>query len=211
MLVLASASPRRRELLALLGLPFRVEPSRYEEPPPPTSPVSLPGLVTSLASAKALEVAGRLADENITVIGADTLVTLADSDNGVPLGKPKDGRDAARMLEMLAGRTHYVYTGIALARYSIGAASVSAVTSARTGVTFRPLSSEIIQDYIRTGEPMDKAGAYGAQGYAAPFISGFDGDFYNVVGLPLFTLGALLESIGEIWWHNRSSMPPIIG
>jgi septum formation protein len=97
MLVLASASPRRRELLTLLGLPFRVETSRYQEPFPPTVPVELPRLVISLASEKALEVADRLADPSVTVIGADTLVTISDCVVGVPLGKPKDNDDAMRM------------------------------------------------------------------------------------------------------------------
>ncbi len=211
MLVLASASPRRRELLTLLGLPFQVVPSRYEEPPPPKVPVELPGLVTTLATEKALEVAGRLADTDLIVVGADTLVTVSDSEVGVPLGKPTDSNDAARMLAQLSGATHHVYTGIALAQYSNGAPLVRAATSVRTGVTFRTLSSEMIADYLLTGEPFDKAGAYGAQGYAAPFISQFSGDFYNVVGLPLCALGELLEMTGLTWWRNRSAMPPIIG
>ena len=156
----------------------------------------MPGLVTLSCVSKALEVGSRLADSSVCVIGADTLVTVSDTDIGVPLGKPKDATDAARMLEMLAGKTHYVYTGIALVKYSNGASNIVAVTSVRTGVTFRHLSSSMIEDYILTGEPMDKAGAYGAQGYGAPFISEFRGDFYNVVGLPLCALGELLESSG---------------
>lgn len=211
MLVLASASPRRRELLGLLGVPFTVVPSQYDEPPPPTQPINLPGLVTSLASEKALEVAGRLKDEAIVIVGADTLVTLSDFDEGVPLGKPTDPQDAERMLGMLSGRTHYVYTGISLAAYSSGRARVVASSSVRTGVVFRELTPQMIRDYILTGEPMDKAGAYGAQGYASPFITGFAGDFYNVVGLPLSELGALLESSGIPWWQHRTMMPPIIG
>src|SRR5579859_1334424 len=112
MLVLASASPRRRELMTLLGLPFEVVPSKFEEPPPPTTPVSLPNLVSSLAAAKAAEVANRLQDETRYIIGADTLVSLTGSDMGVPLGKPVDTRDAAEMLKSLSGKTHYVYTGL---------------------------------------------------------------------------------------------------
>jgi septum formation protein len=211
MLVLASASPRRRELLALLGMPFTVVPSRFEEPPAPAAPVSLPELVISLAAAKALEVARRLGDNKITVIGADTLVTLSHSDTGVPLGKPGDTRGAAQMLALLAGNTHFVYTGLALAVFSDGGSRVLASTSERTGVTFRELNSTMIDNYVETGEPLDKAGAYGAQGYAAPFIESFDGDFYNVVGLPLCSLGNLLESCGIVWWNHRSSMPQIIG
>jgi septum formation protein len=211
MLVLASASPRRRELMALLGVPFEVMPSRYAEPNPPQSPVGLPGLVTDLAIAKAVEVAERVQDCERTIIGADTLVTLSHSDSGVPLGKPVDEQDAARMLRMLSGTTHFVYTGVALAGYRHGSVHVDASSSVRTAVTFRELSSDMIEDYVRTGEPMDKAGAYGAQGYASPFITSFDGDYFNVVGLPVSALAIMLESCGIEWWRHRCVMPPVIG
>ena len=202
-LILASASPRRRELVALLGIPFRVVPSLYDEPPAPGVPVPLAELVTSLAVAKATEVASRL--NTGWVLGADTLVSL-DEDVGVPLGKPTDRSDAARMLRLLSGRSHFVYTGVALlapARAGELAQPVTSVT--RTRVWFRDLADAMIADYIDTGEPMDKAGAYGAQGFAAPFIERFDGDYYNVVGLPLCDVGRLLERCGMDWYKWRET------
>lgn len=210
-LVLASSSPRRRELLALLGLPYTVVPSLYEEPSPPLEHVSLSNLVTTLSIEKAREVAARLSDDTVFVIGADTLVTLSEGDIGVPMGKPADYTDAMAMLSQLSNRTHYVYTGIAIAAYRNGCAIVLESRVERTGVTFRQLTHDMIDAYIRTGEPMDKAGAYGAQGYAAPFIRAFEGDFYNVVGLPLCALGELLENVGVDWQANRVVMPPVIG
>ena len=115
-LILASASPRRQELIALLGMPFRIMPSRYVEPPPPQVPVSLPELVMELAKQKALEVAARA--EPGWVLGADTLVSL-EAGVGLPLGKPTDREDARRMLHLLSGRIHFVYTGIALCRRQV--------------------------------------------------------------------------------------------
>ena len=209
-LILASASPRRRELLALLGLPFEVLPSRYEEPSPPTTPIALDAFVTHLAQNKAGEVAERI--EAGTIIGADTLVTLERGALGVPLGKPTDTADAARMLRLLSGAVHTVYTGVAVIRKATADSVLEMFcASVQTQVRFRELSERTIADYIATGEPMDKAGAYGAQGYAAPFIEGFEGDFYNVVGLPLCTLGRLLEESGLNWSECRLQMPPLIG
>ena len=212
-LVLASASPRRRELLSLLGHPYEVVPSRYDEPPPPTHPVSLPGLVSFLAAEKAKETAARLTSADTLVIGADTLVTLSESEIGLPLGKPTDRDDAFRMIRAMAGKPHWVYTGVAIIRFDpqTGETAVVAAGTEKTRVVFRNLPDNVINDYIDTGEPMDKAGAYGAQGYAAPFIERFDGDFYNVVGLPLCLTGKLLEKAGMEWWHNRTAMPPVIG
>lgn len=209
-LILASASPRRRELLALLGLPFTVEPSRYDEPGAPTEPVALPDFVISLATEKAAEVARR--SSGVWVVGADTEVALEEGDVGLPLGKPTDADDAARMLRRLSGRAHSVYTGVALIEAKgggeIGEPFCAAV---RTRVRFREMSDAMIADYVATGEPLDKAGAYGAQGYAAPFIEGFEGDFFNVVGLPLCELGRLFERAGVSWWRYRQQMPPVIG
>ena len=209
-LILASASPRRRELMALLGLPFEVVPSRYEEPAPPTTPIALGDFVMLLAQNKALEVAQRI--EAGYIIGADTLVTLDRGERGVPLGKPTDVADATRMLRLLSGAVHTVYTGIVVLRKESESAPLETVrTAVQTRVRFRELSAEMIADYIATEEPMDKAGAYGAQGYAAPFIEGFEGDFYNVVGLPLCELGTLLERSGLEWSRFRQQMPPVIG
>jgi septum formation protein len=202
-LVLASASPRRQELIALLGVPYRIVASRYDEPPPPTHPVSLPDLVTELATRKAEEVAGRLGAG--WVLGADTLVSL-DEGVGVPLGKPVDAADAARMLGRLSGRAHCVYTGVALIPDRQAGERPPALTMVeRTFVWFRELTPAMIDDYVATGEPMDKAGAYGAQGFAAPFIERFDGDFFNVVGLPLCGIGRLLERAGFDWHGARTA------
>ena len=207
-LVLASASPRRRELMALLGLPFDVLPSRYEEPSSLPEPVIMAEFVSTLALHKAQEVAGR-AGEGAWVLGADTEVTLELGEKGMPLGKPVDAEDARRMLRLLSGRAHFVYTGVALLQASGQEAPITAAE--RTIVRFREMTEAMIDDYVATGEPLDKAGAYGAQGYAAPFIAGFEGDFFNVVGLPLCLVGRLLEQAGIPWWHYRLHMPPLIG
>ena len=243
-LILASASPRRRELIALLGMPFTVMPSRYEEPTPPTTPIALPAFVTQLAVHKAEEVAQRVHSElaqGALVLAADTLVSIDDADLGVPLGKPADAAAACRMLRQLSGRTHRVYTGFAIigeekgkrergkeeppvelsdthpATNSLPSSlfpspfSLLHTSSVCTRVRFRELSEAMIADYVATREPLDKAGAYGAQGYAAPFIESFDGDFFNVVGLPLCELGRALEAVGVSWWRFRQEMPPLIG
>ncbi len=210
-LLLASASPRRRELIALLGLPFEVCPSAYQEPPPPAEPVALDSFVLTLARHKAQEVAAR-ADAGCLVLGADTIVTLETGEEGLPLGKPTDPEDARRMLRLLSGRAHSVLTGIALIRaQGAGATDAPLCTVVRTQVHFRPLTSEMIEGYLATGEPFDKAGAYGAQGYAAPFIHHIEGDYFNVVGLPLAEVGRLLESAGVAWWRFRTQTPPCIG
>jgi septum formation protein len=210
-LILASSSPRRRELLALLGMPFEVTPSRYQEPEPPLHAIPLADFVTELATHKAQEVAGRTA-EAAYVIGADTLVSLDLDEMGVPLGKPADPDDAARMLGQLSGRVHCVTTGVAIVPVSSdGAPQPPCQAAVKTLVRFRPLDAAMIADYVATGEPLDKAGAYGAQGYAAPFIETFQGDFYNVVGLPLVTVGKLLEELGVPWWRYRRHMPALIG
>ncbi len=212
-LILASASPRRQELIALLGLPFTVRASRYQEPPAPGEPIDLADFVMTLAREKAREVAGRVAPErgNRFVIGADTLVTLATGPVGLALGKPVDHADARRMLTALSGTTHVVHTGVAVLETRQGRITRTAQTSVATQVRFRALSETMIADYIATGEPLDKAGAYGAQGYAAPFIEGYVGDFFNVVGLPLCALGQLLEQCGLEWWHYRNQMPALSG
>ena len=200
-LVLASASPRRRELFALFGLPYEVMPSRYDEPTAPAHPVSLAEFTLNLATEKAREVAGRIG--NAWIVGADTEVSLEPI--GTPLGKPADADDAARMLKTLSGRSHRVCTGVALLRVSeAGEMQPPFQTAVSTIVTFRPLSDAMIAAYVATGEPMDKAGAYGAQGFAAPFIERIEGDFFNVVGLPLCALGQLLERAGLDWQRLRA-------
>ena len=207
-IVLASASPRRQELIGTLGIPYLIMPSLYEEPAAPDERISLPEFVTLLASEKALEVANRIQKSQkqeetaLWVLGADTLVTLEEN-TGKPLGKPLDEADARRMLALLSGKPHFVYTGIALVKLSdqnVVEAPICRVV--KTKVRFRTLTEGMIVNYVRTGEPMDKAGAYGAQGFAAPFIESFEGDFFNVVGLPLCELGKLLEECGYNWSNS---------
>ena len=182
-LILASGSPRRRELLTMLGAQFETIPARGEERADPS--LAPPQLVEQLALAKAREVARMHPDA--VVIGADTVVSA----DGAVLGKPHSREEAAAMLRGLSGRTHSVFTGLA----------VLSPEGEQTGweetrVTFCPLSDREIEAYIDTGEPLDKAGAYGAQGIAALFIERMEGDFFNVVGLPLCRLGKMLKMVG---------------
>jgi septum formation protein len=184
MLVLASASPRRRELLAQAGYAFVVRPAHIpEDSLPDEDPIAY---VVRLAREKAEAVFRELADATAVVLGADTTVTL----DGQILGKPVDDADAARMLRMLAGRTHRVITGVALATES-----GTQVAAEVTAVRFLTLSDEEIRGYVATGEPLDKAGAYAIQGRAARWIPRIEGCYFNVVGLPLALVSTLLESI----------------
>lgn len=189
-LVLASTSPRRRELLGLLGLPFEVIGSGYDESQINPAAFAPPDYVAALARGKAAEVAGRL-DAGTLVIGADTTVVL----DGAFLNKPADAADAKRMLRSLSGRTHEVYTGLCL----IHGPKVR-TDFAATEVTFDTLTDSVLDAYVATGEPLDKAGAYGIQGKALSFIPGIRGDYFNVVGLPLFLLGQLLTEFGVSLW-----------
>ena len=194
MLVLASASPRRSELLTQAGYRFRVHPAHIpEDPLPGEDPIVY---VTRLAREKAEAVyreltAGgdskeeRADGQSLAVLGADTTVTL---DNTI-LGKPVDASDAARMLRMLSGRTHRVITGVAL----VTAAGVEVAAEA-TAVRFLTLSDAEIAEYVAGGEPMDKAGAYAIQGRAARWIPRIEGDYFNVVGLPIALVSTLLKS-----------------
>ena len=183
-IILASASPRRSALLQLLGLPFTALPTGEDE----TLPLGLPPAeaVQALALRKA-QAAVRQHPQAL-VIGADTAV-VAD---GEILGKPADRAGAARMLRMLSGRAHQVYTGVALL-----CPKGQQIFHQCTGVTFYPLSERTIEWYLDTGEPFDKAGAYGIQGKGALLVREIAGDYLNVVGLPLALtarkIGALLE------------------
>ena len=184
-IVLASASPRRKELMEMLGAEnLKILPARGEEVPPEHT--SGPELVKALALAKAREVASRCAAEDL-VIGADTIVWV----DGRPFGKPHDEAEAARMLRRLSGDCHTVYTGVAVLR-----GGTECVECEESRVWFRELSEEEIARYIATGEPMDKAGAYGAQGRGALFVRAIEGDFFNVMGLPLCRLGQMLKKQG---------------
>jgi len=188
MLVLASASPRRRELLAQAGFCFEVHPAHIpEDPLPGEDPIAY---VTRLAREKAQAVFAQRATDaeaarNLAVLGADTTVTL---DKAI-LGKPEDAADAARMLGLLSGRTHRVITGVALVT-----AEGAQVAAEVTAVRFLTLGEEEIAAYIATGEPMDKAGAYAIQGLAARWIPRIEGCYFNVVGLPIALVSTLLES-----------------
>ena len=184
-IVLASGSPRRRELLSLAGIEdFRVVPDTSEEQTP--NGLSPSQTVLEIAIKKAKNVSLKC-DACDTIIAADTLVYL----DCCPLGKPDSTSDAEEMLRKLSGRMHTVYTGIALLK---GGECITAVEA--TDVFFREITDEEICDYIKTGEPMDKAGAYGAQGLGSVFIERIEGDFYNVMGLPLCRLSIMLKGFG---------------
>lgn len=189
-IVLASSSPRRRELMAQAGFAFEVLVSEADE----TIETETPGeMVEVLSERKAAAVAEEIkkqgfAEESILLVGADTMVAI----DGKKLGKPKDEKGAEEMLEELSGRTHQVYTGVTLIRLrkaeNGSILQESRTFSEGTDVSFYPLTKEEIRSYIATGEPMDKAGAYGIQGKAAVFVKEIKGDYNNVVGLPIARL-----------------------
>jgi len=192
MLVLASASPRRSELLTQAGYTFVVHPAHIpEDPLPNEDPLAY---VTRLAREKAEAVFAELSREwekeglggqfPQVVLGADTTVAV----DGLILGKPEDAADAARMLRLLSGRAHCVMTGIAVV-----SAEATEVAAESTEVTFIELTDQEIAGYIATGEPMDKAGAYAIQGLAARWIPRIEGCYFNVVGLPIARVSALLK------------------
>lgn len=187
-IVLASASPRRRELLRQIGIPFEVLAGEVPEyGRPESNPAEL---ARALAREKAETVAARIVDG--LVIGADTIVVV----DGRVLGKPADPKDAAAMLRTLSGRTHQVITGVAVADRRAGATVAVDVEHASTDVSFLPWSDADIDAYVATGEPLDKAGAYAIQGYASVLIEGVRGCYFNVVGLPLALLAQMLRARG---------------
>lgn len=187
-LVLASASPRRRELLALLGVPFRVNPADIDETPPDGRTPEEVAL--HLARQKAMAVAQ--GEQDALVLGADTIVVC----DGAILGKPQDAEDALQMLRRLNGREHLVITGVALLEVARGIVVREQREIVRTRVWFRQVSEEHLRRYVATGEPMDKAGAYGAQGYGSTLIERIEGCYFNVVGLPLSRVCTMLEAWG---------------
>ncbi|MBE6948591.1 MAG: septum formation inhibitor Maf [Ruminococcaceae bacterium] len=181
-IILASKSPRRRELLTMLGLEFDVIPAVGEEN---VDESLTPGeTVMSLALGKAREIAEQ--HPGSLVIGSDTLVYL----DGKPMGKPSDEAEAANMLRQLSGRVHQVFTGVAVIHEGVEKADFE-----KTDVQFRELTEEEIKWYIGTKEPMDKAGSYGIQGQGAVFIPGISGDYFNVMGLPLCKLWSMLPKV----------------
>lgn len=179
--ILASQSPRRKELMGLFHIPFTVRVSDADETMDPSAPAEEQVALVSRRKAEAIP---RGADD--VVIAADTIVVC----DGQILGKPRDEQDAFRMLRLLSGRDHQVMTGITVLR---GNRCLS--HTEETHIHFRELSSREIESYIRTGEPMDKAGSYGIQGGAALFAEHMVGDYYNVMGLPVCRLGQLLREL----------------
>jgi septum formation protein len=186
-IVLASASPRRLELLGSLGFDLRVRPSDYDEPDDPAAtPLEL---AIRHARAKAHDVRRSLGENGALIVAADTVVDL----DGTALNKPVDAADAVRMLSLLSGREHQVHTAFALAVPGIPDLVEDHST---TRVRFYPLTAEEIGDYVATGEPMDKAGAYGIQGRAAALVESISGDFYTVMGFPLGRFIRTLQRLG---------------
>jgi septum formation protein len=182
--ILASSSPRRRELLRLIGLEHEVLPADVDET------LRAGEIPWAYAERLAREKAQKSALAGTVSIGSDTIVVV----DGEVLGKPADEAEAAVMLRLLSGRSHKVMTAIAVAVDGMVASDVVEV-----GVTFRTLRDDEIEDYIRTGEPMDKAGAYGIQGYGATIVDGVDGDYFAVMGLPVNRMIRLLESVGLVY------------
>ena len=187
MLVLASASPRRQELLSNAGISFAVQPADVDETPLPGESPRV--CAERLAREKALAVWQTRRHD--VVLGADTVVVV----DGTILGKPSDARDAARMLRLLSGRVHQVITGVCLASAKgLRAENRELKTASEsTLVTMNHISDDEIQGYVATGEPMDKAGAYAIQGIASRWISRIEGDYSNVVGLPVALVYGMLR------------------
>ncbi|MBR4098612.1 MAG: septum formation inhibitor Maf [Clostridium sp.] len=184
-IILASQSPRRRELLGQMGFSdFIIRPAQGEEQAQPgLSPAEL---VESLSRQKAAEVAASAGVEDV-VIAADTVVAV----DGRVLGKPHSTQEAVDMLSALSGRSHTVYTGVTVCQNGVSLTQHEATT-----VRFRTLTPQEITAYIATGEPMDKAGSYGIQGFGALLVEGISGDYFNVVGLPVCRLGRMLAQFG---------------
>jgi len=184
MLVLASASPRRQEILRNAGIPFVVQPT--DIPEIPQAGEKPQACAERLASEKAMAVFRHRPNE--VILGADTIVVV----DGQMLGKPRDHENAARMLRLLSGRSHQVTTGVCL----IGPESPEDIRSETTLVTMSTLNDNDIRSYVSTGEPMDKAGAYAIQGIASRWISRIEGDYFNVVGLPVSLVYKMLRERG---------------
>lgn len=183
-IILASNSPRRKELLTQLGVAFEVIPSKFEEQVVPMTPSRL---VEHFAHMKAKDVVSSLQADAL-VIGSDTIVCFDEV-----MGKPKSKEDAFSMLKKLSGKQHQVLSGLSIINTVTGE---SLTGHECTKVKMKELSDAEITAYINTGEPMDKAGAYAIQGLGSLFVEGIEGDYFNVVGLPLFRLGNMLEHFG---------------
>ena len=184
-LILASQSPRRKELLALFGIPFTVRVADIDETMDPNGIARQEGARVSRCKALAVE-----RKEDDVVIAADTIVVC----RGKILGKPRSPEEACKMLHLLSGRDHQVMTGVTVLR-----GDKEIVFTEGTDLHFRELSDAQIRRYVATGEPMDKAGSYGIQGGAALFCSRLVGDYYNVMGLPVCRLGEVLRQLAPEW------------
>ena len=190
-LILASASPRRKELLGLYGIPFTVRAADIDETMDPDKPPF--DEVARLSREKALAVPREPED---VVVAADTIVVC----DGIVLGKPRDEAHAIEMLSLLSGRAHQVMTGCTVLR-----GQKDETFTEVTDIHFRPLSPGEIRRYVATGEPMDKAGAYGIQGGAALFCQRMEGDYYNVMGLLVCALGQVLKQIAPEWMEEQQA------
>lgn len=184
-IILASQSPRRREILQLMNLPFEVKVSDIEERITSTNPAR----VTEELSCQKAEAVAKTVEEGI-IIGADTVVSLDDK----ILGKPADKEQARKMIQGLQGRSHKVYTGVTVIEKREGDEISRNIFSEETTVKVAPMSKQEVEDYISLEEPYDKAGAYGIQGTFAKYIEGIEGDYFNVVGLPLHRLYEQLKA-----------------
>jgi len=182
MLILASASPRRKIIFEMIGLNALIVPASISEKHIYNNPIKL---VKYHASEKTEAVSSSF-DQNCLIVGADTIVFQ----NGRILGKPQDKLNAAQYLSDLSGRTHYVYTGVA-----ISYKQRLIIDYSRSKVEFKQLSAREIEEYIKTGEPLDKAGAYGIQGYGSQFIKRISGCYYNVMGFPVFLFYDMLKRL----------------
>ena len=192
-LILASSSHRRAEILRNAGIAFEIRPTQIDETPLPGEPAR--AMVARLAEVKARAAVAQIdaGTRECIIVGADTTVEM----DGEILGKPGDSLHAREMLAKLSGRTHHVLTGLFLLRLPGGATQTAVENSA---VTFAPLGEKEIDAYVSTGEPLGKAGAYAIQGLAGRYISRIEGCYFNVVGLPLARLYALLRELG---WQDE--------
>ncbi len=185
-IILASQSPRRKQLLSQIGIKdFEILVPEADETFDPSLPPE--EIVASICRKKGEAARALAGDPEAVIISADTMVFL----EGLRLGKPRDQVDAFTMLSALSGRTHQVRTGVTVSR-----GERMETRTETTSVAFRPLNQDEIWGYIRTGEPFDKAGGYGVQGKAALFVRKIEGDYFNVMGLPLFLLGGMLADFG---------------
>ena len=192
-IILASGSPRRRELLAQAGLKFSVVTADTDETIGDKGPADAVEMLSARKASAVLDILEAPGKGGRIVLGADTVVAA----DGVILGKPENREKAAEMLRLLSGRNHEVYTGVTMIYESEGEEDRTVTFSECTRVSFYPLTEKEIEEYVATGEPMDKAGAYGIQGLGAELVEKIDGDYNNVVGLPLARVLREMKSLKQ--------------